>query len=213
MQVPEPEHPPRHGKITKKLMPTNDPNRYQKAPSHIPFSNSEVHSLVVVAGQVKWFEWIEADTDTKGHELMICFLPFLMINDKFFLIKSDVCRSLTIRPLAMEIIGRSISHQRHIMMFMCVLYSVVVFPIYRLSGCTLGRPCTFEASWSIGPPTWEGSIIHDQSCAATWTVVINVVLPQAKAAVPADSTEVPADSTEVPAGNAKFKLAMRPGRQ
>lgn len=50
------------GKIPKKLMPTNDPNRYKKAPSHLPFSNSEVHSLVVVAGQVKWFEWIEADT-------------------------------------------------------------------------------------------------------------------------------------------------------
>ena len=173
-----------------------------KAPSHIPFSTSEVHSLVVVAGQVMRFQWIEGDTDTKGHELMICFLPFLMINDIFFLIKTDVCRSPTIHPLAMEIIGRSTSLQRHIMMFMCVLYSVVVFPIYRLSGCTLGRPCTFEASWHFGPPTWEGSFIHDQSCAATWTVVINVVLPQAQAAAPADGHEVPmGPSTEAPAGH------------
>ena len=57
---------------------------------------------------------------------MICFLPFLMINHKFFLIKSDVCRSLTIRPL--QTVGRSTNHQRHIMMFMCVLYSVLCFP-------------------------------------------------------------------------------------
>jgi hypothetical protein len=62
MQVPEPEHPPRGGKIPKKLMPTNDPNRYKKAPSHFPFSNSKVHSLVVVAGEVKRLQWIEAGT-------------------------------------------------------------------------------------------------------------------------------------------------------
>ena len=61
----------------------------------------------------------------------------------------------------------------------CSCVSFIVFrsfPIYRLSGCAVGRPWTFEteASWGIGASTGEGSIIHDQSCAATWTVVINV---------------------------------------
>ena len=69
MQVPEPDNPPRGGKIPKKLMPTNDPNRYRKAPSHFEHSNSKVHSLVVVAGEVKRLQWIEAVT--QGHELMI----------------------------------------------------------------------------------------------------------------------------------------------